>query len=129
MAFAFKRGESMIKIIKNNLIIDVCAKKTLLRYIPELKRFITTGEYNANAILGSDINTTYHIMNTDYNFDTKIESVIYEEIGEDEYNRLTSEISRQVNTENEDLKNEVSSLKKMVAQQNELISQLIDKLK
>lgn len=119
----------MIKIIKNNLIIDVCAKKTLLRYIPELKRFITTGEYNANAILGSDINTTYHIMNTDYNFDTKIESVIYEEIGEDEYNRLTSEISRQVNTENEDLKNEVSSLKKMVAQQNELISQLIDKLK
>lgn len=119
----------MIKIIKNNLIIDVCAKKTLLRYIPELKRFITTDKYNANAILGSDMNTTYHIMNTDYNFDNEIDSVIYEEINEDEYKKLTSEISKQVNAETESLKDEVNNLKKMVAQQNELISQLIAKLK
>lgn len=119
----------MIKIIKNNLIIDVCAKTTLLRYLPELKRFVTTDKSSANAILGSDKNTTYHIKNTDYNFDTEIESVIYEEIGKDEYNKLTSEMSRQISTENEDLKNEVNNLKKMVAQQNELISQLIAKLK
>lgn len=118
----------MIKIIKNNLIIDVCYKTTLLRYLPELKRFVTTDKFNANAILGSDKNTTYHIKNTDYNFDTEIDSVIYEEISEEEYNRLTNEISKQTNTENEILKNEVEDLKKMIIQQNELINKLIAKL-
>lgn len=118
----------MIKIIKNNLIIDVCYKTTLLRYLPELKRFVTTDKFNANAILGSDKNTTYHIKNTEYNFDTEIDSVIYEEISEEEYNKLTSEISKQTNTENEILKNEVEDLKKMIIQQNELINKLIAKL-
>lgn len=118
----------MIKIIKNNLIIDVCPKMVLLRYLPELKRFIITDKFSANAILGSDKNTTYHIKNTDYNFDEEIESVIYEEIDEEEYKKLTSEMVVKTNSETENLKNEVNDLKKMINQQNELIEKLIAKL-
>ena len=59
----------MIKIVKNNMIIDVCQKATYLRYIPLDKRFVRTSQENANAILGSDLNTTYHLQNTDFNFD------------------------------------------------------------
>ena len=115
----------MIKIMKNNLIIDVCPKTILLRYLPELKRFIITDKFSA---LGSDKNTTYHIKKTDYNFDEEIESVIYEEITEEEYKKLTSEMISKTNSETESLKNEVNDLKKMINQQNELIEKLIAKL-
>ena len=118
----------MIKIMKNNLIIDVCPKTILLRYLPELKRFIITDKFSANVILDSDKNTTYHIKNTDYNFDEEIESVIYEEITEEEYKKLTSEMISKTNSETENLKNEVNDLKKMINQQNELIEKLIAKL-
>ena len=118
----------MIKIIKNNLIIDVCSKTILLRYLLELKRFVRTDKFSANAILGSDKNTTYHIKNTDYNFDEEIESVIYEEITEEEYKKLTTEIVAKTNNETESLKNEVNDLKKMINQQNELIEKLIARL-
>ena len=118
----------MIKIMKNNLIIDVCPKTILLRYLPELKRFIITDKFSANAILGSDKNTTYHIKNTDDNVEGKMESVIYEEITEEEYKKLTTEMVAKTNSETENLKNEVNDLKKMINQQNELIEKLIAKL-
>ena len=118
----------MIKIMKNNLIIDVCPKTILLRYLPELKRFIITDKFSANAILGSDKNATYHIKNTDYNFDEKIESVIYEEITAEEYKKLTTEMVAKTDSETENLKNEVNDLKKMINQQNELIEKLIARL-
>ena len=118
----------MIKIMKNNLIIDVCPKTILLRYLPELKRFIITDKFSANAIIGSDKNTTYHIKNTDYNFDEEIESVIYKEITKEEYKKHKSEIVSKTNSETESLKNEVNDLKKMINQQNELIEKLIARL-
>ena len=50
---------------------------------------IATNVQNANAILGSDQNTTYHLLNTDYNFDEEKQSVVYKEITESEYEQLS----------------------------------------
>ena len=118
----------MIKILHNNLMIDVCPRAIFLRYVPEIKRYIATNVQNANAILGSDQNTTYHLLNTDYNFDEEKQSVVYKEITESEYEQLSKQISVQKQQEMEELKQEVGNLKQMLAQQNILIQQLISRL-
>ena len=43
-------------------------------------------------VLGSDQNTVYHIKNTDYNFNSDLKSVYFEEIDKEEYDKLTKEI-------------------------------------
>lgn len=118
----------MIKIVKNNMIIDVCQKATYLRYIPLNKRFVTTSQENANAILGSDLNTTYHLQNTDFNFDNDISSVVVQEIGEEEYKKLTSELKAQQTQNEAELRVEVSELRQMVARQNSLLAELLEKM-
>lgn len=116
----------MIKIIENSMIIDVCYKPTFLRYLPQLNRYIKTELSSANAILGSDQNTVYHIKNTDYNFNTDLKSVYFEEIDKEEYDKLTKEI--QVKKENTDLEKEVVDLKILVSKQTQLIEQLLNRL-
>lgn len=118
----------MIKIIRNNMIIDVCEKAIYLRYIPLNKRFLTTSKENANAVLGSDNNTTYHLQNTDYNFDTELSSVVIQEISEDEYKKLTTQMNAQKTENEEKLRAEVNDLRQMVAQQNSLLTELLQKL-
>lgn len=118
----------MIKIVKNNMIIDVCQKATYLRYTPLNKRFVTTSQENANAILGSDLNTTYHLQNTDFNFDNDISSVVVQEIGEEEYKKLTSELKAQQTQNEAELRAEVSELRQMVARQNSLLAELLEKM-
>lgn len=116
----------MIKIIENSMIIDVCYKPTFLRYLPQLNRYVKTDISSANAILGSDQNTVYHIKNTDYNFNTDLKSVYFEEIDKEEYGKLTKEI--QVKKENTDLEKEVVDLKILVSKQTQLIEQLLNRL-
>ena len=116
----------MIKIIENSMIIDVCYKPTFLRYLPQLNRYVKTDISSANAILGSDQNTVSHIKNTDYNFNTDLKSVYFEEIDKEEYDKLTKEI--QVKKENTDLEKEVVDLKILVSKQTQLIEQLLNRL-
>lgn len=116
----------MIKIIENSMIIDVCYKPTFLRYLPQLKRYVKTELSSANAVLGSDQNTVYHIKNTDYNFNNDLKSVYFEEIDKEEYDKLTKEI--QVKKENTDLEKEVVDLKILVSKQTQLIEQLLNRL-
>ena len=116
----------MIKIIENNMIIDVCYKPTFLRYLPQLNRYVKTDLSSANAILGSDQNTVYHIKNTYYNFNSDLKSVYFEEISKEEYDKLTKEI--QVKKENTDLEKEVVDLKILVSKQTQLIEQLLNRL-
>ena len=115
----------MIKIVHNNLIIDVCAGENYLRFLPHNKRFISVDFKSANAVMGSDNNTIYHILGTPYNFSEKIKTVQVFEISQEEYSSLILNNSRQ---EEPTLKEEIDSLKSMVTQQNLLIQQLLKKI-
>ena len=117
----------MVKILHNNLIIDLCSNERYLKYSPEQQRFIEVKRYCANAILGSDGNTVYHLVGTPYNFPNEIKTVLVEKITQLEYDQISSRMMLQ-KTEEEDLRKEVNDLKQMVSQQNDLIQQLLNKL-
>jgi hypothetical protein len=118
----------MIKIIHNNLIIDLCPKERYLKYLPHQQRFIEVKKYMANAVLSSDNNTVYHLIGTPYNFPNEIKTVQAYEIGQEEFERLQATTMLQNSKETIDLKREVDGLKVLVAQQNTLIQQLLEKL-
>ena len=117
----------MIKILHNNLIIDLCSSERYLKYSLEQERFIAVKRYCANAVLGSDGNTVYHLEGTPYTFPNQIKTVRTVEIDEFEYVKISSQLMLE-KTEAEDLRKEVNDLKQMVSQQNDLILQLLQKL-
>ena len=118
----------MLKVIYNNLIIDLCSQERYLKYLPQQKRFIEVKKYMANAVLGSDNNTVYHLIGTPYTFPDGIKTVQVYEIEQDEFDRLQATTLLQNSKETIDLKKEVDSLKDLVCQQNLLIQQLLEKL-
>ena len=117
----------MIKILHNNLIIDVCVQENYLRYLPNHKRFISVDRNIANAVIGSDNNTIYHLKNTPYTFLDEYKTVEVVEIDEKEYFKLTSQSIVKPKEKNS-LASEVNLLKQLVFQQNSLIQQLLSKL-
>lgn len=117
----------MIKILHNNLIIDISKNEKYVKYSPQFKRFISCEKDFANGILGSDNDTVYHLAGKINNFPIEVKTVTVQTISEEEYEHLSSEIVLK-NTEKADLKKEVDDLKQMVQQQNDLIQQLISKL-
>ena len=118
----------MVKISHNNLIIDISKNEKYVKYIPQTQRFISCDKSFANGILGSDNNNIYHLSGTVKNFPAELKTVTVQPISEEEYERLSAQIVLQ-NTKEADLKAEVDGLKKMIAEQNDLILQLIQKLK
>lgn len=118
----------MIKIMNNNLIIDLCLNERYLKYLPHQQRFVEVKKYMANTVLSSDNNTVYHLIGTPYNFPNEIKTVQVYEIGQEEFQRLQATTMLQNSKETIDLKKEVDSLKDLVAQQNSLIQQLLEKL-
>ena len=118
----------MIKIIHNNLIIDLCSKERYLKYLPHQQRFIEVKKYMANAVLSSDNNTVYHLIGTPYNFPNEIKSVSVYSITQEEFDKLQTTTILQNSQETINLKKEVDDLKEMIAQQNTLIQQLLQKL-
>lgn len=117
----------MLKIVYNNMIIDVLPQNQFLRYLPKSKRNIMCERENANGILGSDGNTIYHLAGTDYTFVDTVKSVQAIEIEEEEYNNLRTQMMRQ-EQQNLDLREEVESLKETISKQNSLLEQLLSKL-
>ena len=118
----------MVKIIHNNLIIDLCPKERYLKYLSGQNRFIEVKKYMANAVLSSDNNTVYHLLGTPYNFPNEIKSVSVFDIGQEEFDKLQATTILQNSQEAINLKKEVDGLKEMVARQNLLIEQLLNKL-
>lgn len=118
----------MVKVIHNNLVIDLCSTERYLKYLPHQNRFIEVKKYMANAILGSDNNTVYHLVGSPYNFPNEIKSVSVYSITQEEFDKLQATTILQNSQEAIDLKKEVDSLKEMVQQQNNLIQQLLEKL-
>ena len=118
----------MLKIIHNNLVIDLCPQERYLKYLPYQERFVEVKKYLANAVLSSDNNTVYHLFGTPYNFPEEIKTVKIYEITQEEYDKLQATSMLQNSKETIDLKKEVDNLKGLVAQQNTLIQQLLEKL-
>lgn len=118
----------MIKIIHNNIIVDICSTERYLKYLPYQNRFIEVKKYMANAILGSDNNTVYHLIGSPYNFPNEIKSVSVYSITQEEFDKLQATTILQNSQEAINLKKEVDGLKEMVARQNLLIEQLLEKL-
>lgn len=118
----------MLKIIHNNIVIDLCTNERYLKYLPHQGRFIEVKKYMANAILGSDNNTVYHLVGTPYTFPSEIKTVEAYDISAEEYEKLQATSILQNSQETINLKKEVDSLKDMVERQNLLIEQLLNKL-
>ena len=118
----------MLKILHNNLIIDLCPSERFLKYSKEQQRFIEVKRYCANAVLGSDGNTIYHLIGTPYTFSNKIKTVEAIEITELEYNQINNQMILQKTEGEEDLRKEIDDLKEKINQQNDLIQQLLNKL-
>ena len=117
----------MVKIIYNNMVLDVCKTEKYVKYIEEIGRFISTSKDLANGILGSDSNTVYHLAGTIDNFLFKSKTVTVEQINQQEFSELAGKLMVQ-KEEDAKLKEDVESLKQMVTQQNFLIQQLLEKL-
>lgn len=118
----------MVKIIHNNLVIDLIPKERYLKYLQNRQRFIEVKKYMSNAILGSDNNTVYHIYGTPYTFPNEIKTVEVQTITQEEYDKLRATVILQNSQETIDLKREVDSLKDLVSHQSLLIQQLLEKL-
>ena len=118
----------MLKLMRGDLIIDICKKERYLKYLPSSKHYVEVKKYVANAILSSDNNTVYHIVGTPFNFDDKIESVIPIQITQEELEKIRANNYFLKSKETIDLKKEVDDLKNLVAQQNSLIQQLLAKI-
>lgn len=117
----------MIKIIYNNMIIDVTQQDKYVRYLPKTQRYVMSDKQTANAILGSDNDTIYHLQGTDFNFPIEVKTVSAVQIGLEEYDKLSTELMFQ-NQQTQDLRNEVNDLKTLVNKQNDLLMQLLAKL-
>lgn len=118
----------MLKVVHNNVIIDVCPQERYLKYLEPQNRFVEVKKYMANALLGSDGNTVYHLNGTPYNFPNDIKSVKVYTIDEKEKDNIYATNLLQNSQTDDSLKKEVSDLKDVVAQQNLLIQQLLAKL-
>ena len=118
----------MLKVIHNNLVIDLCTQNRYLKYLPYQQRFIEVKKYMANAVLGSNNDTVYHLAGTPYTFPDEIKTVQVYEIEQDEFDRLQATTILQNSKETIDLKKEVDGLKDLVTQQSLLIQQLLEKL-
>lgn len=117
----------MIKIIYNNMILDINKNERYVKYIPEVNRFISTSKDFANGVLGSDNNTVYHLLGKINNFPYQTKTVTVEQIGQEEFNAIAGKLFLQQEEENQ-LKEDVKNLKEMITQQNFLIQQLLEKL-
>ena len=117
----------MIKILHNNIIIDISKNERYVKYSPQTQRFISCAKDFANGIMGSNNDIVYHLSGRIKNFPVELKTVTVQPISEEEYERLSTEIILR-NTREADLKKEVDSLKEMIYQQNNLIQQLLNKL-
>ena len=99
----------MYKIIYNNQIIDVIKELRFVKYLPKTKKIISTNERQANGIISSNGEEIYHLIHTKNVFPAGYKSVKYIQIDEEEYNRLTKQL-----TYNENLLTRLEELEQIV---------------
>ena len=99
----------MFKIIENNQIIDVVENLKFVKCLPKSKRIICVDERQANGIMASNGNEVYHLYGTPYNFESEKKTVRYEEIDNEEAERLTWQLKK-----NEQLEERVRELERLL---------------
>ena len=82
----------MVKILHNNMIIDINKNEKYVKYSPQTQRFISCTKDFANGIMGSDNDTVYHLFGRIKNFPIELKTVTVQTISEEEYERLSTEI-------------------------------------
>lgn len=115
------------KLMSNNMVIDLLKEAQWVRYLPMSKRFIGTDSQAANAIMGSDHNTIYHVFGKPYNFVSDLKTVEVVKIDAVEYSRLETQFAIQ-RQENDNMRSEIASLKKQLDSQNNLLEAILAKL-
>lgn len=115
------------KLTENGVVLDLLTETKWVKYLPNLKCFVGTDKNSANAIMGNDNNTIYHIKGRDYNFSEKLVSVTVEEIDEKEYNNLSTQLFLQEKNDAQ-MKIKLSALQEQISQQNELLEAIYKKL-
>lgn len=98
----------MYKIIEKGQIIDVLENLKFVKCLPRTKKIICVDERQANGIMASNRNEVYHLYGTPYNFEGEKKTVWYEEIDNEEAERLTQQLKK-----NEQLEERVRELEKM----------------
>ena len=97
------------KILHNNQIIDVLENIRYVKCLPRTQKIIEVEKSQANGIVSSNGDTIYHIYGTKNTFKEKKLDVFYEEINEDEYLNLTTQIQK-----NEDLETRIINLENII---------------
>lgn len=123
----------MYKIIYNNMIIDVMKKLRYVRYLTKSDRFVGTDRLAATGILASDGDEVYHLEGKPYNFPSKVKTVRVEQIDQEEFDRLTSQIVAQEKAlmPSKELQSQIDALAAMVGQlsaQNQTLMQQIEEI-
>ena len=117
----------MYKVMYNNMVLDLLTEVCYIRFLPNLKRTVITDSGSANGIMGSDKNTVYHLNGTANTFINEVKTVDLVKITKEEFDILEREIAMR-QQENQSLRDELQDLKATMAQQNDLIAQLLAKL-
>lgn len=99
----------MFKVIEKGQIIDVLENLKFVKCLPRTKKIICVDERQANGIMASNGNEVYHLYGTPYNFESEKKTVRYEEIDNEEAERLTQQLKK-----NEQLEERVRELEKLL---------------
>ena len=123
----------MYKIVYNNIIIDVMKKLRYVRYLTKSDRFVGTDRLAATGILASDGDEVYHLEGKPYNFPSKVKTVRIEQIEQEEFDRLTSQLVAQEKAliPSKELQSQIDALAAMVSQlsaQNQTLLQQIEEI-
>ena len=99
----------MFKVLENNQIVDVLEDLKFVKCLPKCKRIILVDERQANGIMASNGDEVYHIYGTPYTFEGEKKTIRFEEIGIEEYEKLTQQLK-----DNEKLEARVRELERLL---------------
>lgn len=115
------------KLMNNDILVDLLREIHYVRYLPKSKRWVNTDALSANGIMNMDGSKIYHIKDKSIAYPETITSVSIHKIDEKEYEMLATQYAAQ-RKENEELHQEIDSLRSRINEQNNLLQQILAKL-
>lgn len=104
------------KILHNNQIVDVLENIRYVKCLPRTQKVIEVEKSQANGIVSSNGDTIYHLFNTKNTFKEEKLSVVVEEITEEEFLKLTTQLINR-----NDLQLRIQNLENLVQNLQELL--------
>ena len=105
------------KVINNNQIIDVLKEPRFVKCLPRSQKVISIEQAQANGVISSNGDDIYHLHGTLNTYQESKREVILEEINEEEYLKLTTQVQ-----ENKNLEIRIKELENLVQNLQILIS-------